>query len=71
MLVVEMLTLAGAVWVVGYVIACAVWPYRRCSRCGGTGKHRSPSGKAWRPCGRCKGAGHRVRAGRRVVEWWR
>jgi hypothetical protein len=50
----DVLALVGAVWVVGYVITCAVWPYRRCGRCEGTGKRRSPSGKAWRPCRRCE-----------------
>lgn len=67
----DTIALVGAVWLACYALACAVWPYRRCSRCGGTGKRRSPSGKAWRPCGRCDGSGHSVRVGRRLVEWWR
>jgi hypothetical protein len=67
----DRLALVGAAWLVFYVLACAVWPYRRCGRCSGAGKRRSPSGKAWRPSGRCDGSGHQVRAGRRLVEWWR
>lgn len=51
-----------------YIAACAFWPFRACRRCSGTGKHRSPSGKAWRPCPRCVGTGRRVRLGRRVYE---
>lgn len=50
----------------GYFVACAVWPYASCVRCDGNGKFRSPSGKAWRNCPRCKGTGRRVRYGRRI-----
>ncbi len=60
----------GAIWLVGYLVACAVWPYRRCGRCSGTGKRRSPMGTAWRPCGRCGGDGTSIRAGRQMAEWW-
>jgi hypothetical protein len=68
---VSVVALVGLIWVAGYLLACAVWPYRGCVRCSGTGKRRSPTGKAWRPCGRCDGSGRRIRAGRRCVEWWR
>lgn len=54
-----------------YVAACAFWPFAACRRCSGTGKRRSPSGKAWRPCGRCTGTGRQVRVGRRVAELFR
>lgn len=54
-----------------YVAACAWWPFAACRRCEGTGKRRSPTGKAWRPCGRCGGNGRRVRAGRHVYEAFR
>jgi hypothetical protein len=64
------LCLVAAVWLVGYLIACAVWPYRRCGRCQGTGRRRSPSGRAWRPCRRCEGRGHAIRAGRYLAEWF-
>jgi hypothetical protein len=62
--------LVAAGWTVGYIIACAVWPYRRCGRCRGVGRLHSPSGRAWRPCRRCGGEGHTVRAGRGFVEWF-
>lgn len=52
----------------GYVVACAIWPFAACRWCSGTGKRRSPTGKAWRPCGRCGGKGRRVRLGRRIFE---
>jgi hypothetical protein len=51
-----------------YVGACAWWPFAACRWCRGTGKKRSLSGKAWRPCRRCGGNGTRVRFGRRVYE---
>ncbi|MGH3099277.1 MAG: hypothetical protein ACRDMV_25130 [Streptosporangiales bacterium] len=60
------LVLGGLVVTVGYLAACAVWPFARCWRCGGSGKFRSPSGRAWRRCRRCRGTGRRVRYGRRV-----
>lgn len=51
-----------------YLLACAVWPFAACRWCSGSGKKRSPSGKAWRSCGRCDGSGKRVRFGRRIYE---
>lgn len=58
-------------WAVFYLAACTWWPFKACPRCTGSGKKRSPSGKAWRPCRRCKGSGARLRAGRRAVNWIR
>jgi hypothetical protein len=55
----------------GYVIACAAWPFGSCRRCGGAGKRRSPSGRAWRYCHRCKGTGGRLRIGRRAWNYFR
>lgn len=52
----------------GYLAACAWWPYTAHRGCGGTGKRRSPTRRAWRPCRRCNGTGRRVRLGRRVYE---
>lgn len=52
--------------VVGYAVTCWLWPYTACGRCGGSGKARSPSGKAFRDCRRCRGSGRRVRLGRRL-----
>ncbi|MEW2357897.1 hypothetical protein [Spirillospora sp. NPDC029432] len=60
LLVIALLALAG------YAIACALWPFRACTRCDGTGKFRSPSGRAWRYCGRCSGKGAQLRLGRRI-----
>jgi hypothetical protein len=57
----------GAVAV--YAIACFVWPFTDCGKCGGGGRFRSPSGKAFRRCRRCKGTGTQVRLGRRLWTW--
>lgn len=59
----------GLGWFGGYVIACAIWPFGSCGKCGGGGRFLSPSGRAWRHCRRCKGSGARVRLGRRVWTW--
>lgn len=64
----DTLSVLALLGVAGYVIACAVWPFTGCRRCSGTGKRRSPSGRAWRPCGRCDGSGRRVRFGRYLFE---
>lgn len=53
-------------WVLGYAVACRVWPYAACRKCDGAGRFRSPSGRAWRHCRRCKGSGARVRFGLRI-----
>ena len=54
-----------------YVVACAVWPFAACRKCGGAGRHRSPSGRAWRYCHRCHGTGARLRTGRRIWNYLR
>jgi hypothetical protein len=56
----------GLLALAGYAIACALWPFRACTRCGGSGRFRSPSGRAWRYCGRCSGKGAQLRLGRRI-----
>jgi len=56
----------AAVALAGYVLACWLWPFAAHGRCNGTGKRRSPSGKAWRPCRGCGGSGRKVRLGRRA-----
>lgn len=63
--------LALALVTLCYITACAVWPFAACRRCGGTGKHRSPSGRAWRHCHRCHGTGARLRVGRRAWNRYR
>jgi hypothetical protein len=60
------LFLAALVVTACYLGACAIWPFGACGRCDGNGKIRSPSGRAWRPCPRCKGSGGRLRLGRHV-----
>jgi hypothetical protein len=56
----------GVGWLAAYLLACWVYPYAACPRCKGSGKRRSPSGKAFRDCRRCGGRGRRVRIGRRI-----
>jgi hypothetical protein len=55
----------------GYVVACVVWPFAACRKCGGAGRRRSPSGRAWRYCPRCRGTGARLRTGRRLWNYLR
>jgi DnaJ-class molecular chaperone len=62
-----LLVLAVLLVVAGYGAAYWWWPYTACRRCEGSGKHRSPSGFAWRRCRRCHGTGTRIRLGRRVL----
>lgn len=50
-----------------YVLTCWIWPFAACRRCDGSGKRRSPGGKAWRDCPRCKGTGKRLRYGWRIA----
>lgn len=56
----------GLLWAAYYVVACWLWPFAKCSRCDGTGKRKSPSGKNWGPCRRCKGKAARIRTGRKI-----
>lgn len=62
-----LLVLAAVVWLAGYAAAVRWWPYVACRKCSGASKLRSPSGKAWRICTRCRGTGRRLRLGRRVL----
>lgn len=62
----DVLIPAALLVTLGYVAACAIWPFGACRWCRGTGKFRSPSGRAWRYCRRCRGTGARVRTGRRA-----
>jgi hypothetical protein len=54
-----------------YFAACAVWPFTACRKCGGAGRRRSPSGRAWRYCHHCGGSGARLRTGRRIWNYLR
>lgn len=53
-----------------YAGACASHPFRRCRRCQGHGRTRTPTGRTSRPCRRCRGTGWRLRLGRRAYTWW-
>jgi hypothetical protein len=55
----------GALWAICYVIACAIWPFKPCTRCDGYGKFPSPSGRNWRYCRHCDD-GAVLRIGRRI-----
>ena len=52
--------------VVFYTLACWVKPFGRCSRCKGAGIHQTFLTHRYRPCRLCRGAGLRLRIGRRV-----
>lgn len=60
-------TAAVLLWAAGYLAACWLFPFAACRRCDGSGKKRSPSGRAWRRCKRCKGTGARLRIGRKIT----
>lgn len=61
-----LLAAAAAIVTLGYLAVVAAWPFKGCRRCRGTGKLRSPVGRAIRYCPRCLGSGLRLRAARRV-----
>ena len=61
------LTAAGLCWLAGYAIACTIWPWASCKKCGGAGIRQSPTGRAFRNCPRCKGSPRRLRTGRRIL----
>jgi DnaJ-class molecular chaperone len=65
------LALAGLAGALYHAIACALFPYQACPRCGGSGRRRSPSGKHFGDCRRCKGTGRKLRSGRRFWIWVR
>ena len=50
-----------------YALGCWLWPFGACRRCHGTGKRRSPFGRAFGLCRRCHGDGRRLRIGRRII----
>ena len=50
-----------------YGIGCSFWPFGNCRKCSGTGKRRSPFGRAFGFCRRCHGDGRRLRIGRRII----
>lgn len=64
---VAVLIVVTVLWFLGYLITCVLWPFAACRKCKGSGRFRSPSGRAWRSCRKCKGSGARLRTGRRVI----
>jgi hypothetical protein len=60
-------TAMAVVAVCWYPVSCAFHPYRDCGVCSGTGSHRRHDDRSLsRPCWWCKGAGKRLRWGRRL-----
>jgi hypothetical protein len=56
----------------GYLLACWLYPFGPCRRCGGSGKRRSPfGGRSFGLCRRCDGSGRRLRIGRHVLNYLR
>ena len=62
-----LLCLAAVLLTLGYALGCWIWPFGACRRCHGTGKRRSPFGRAFGLCRRCGGDGRRLRVGRRIL----
>jgi hypothetical protein len=58
-----LIVLAGVV----YLVMCAVFPYKNCRRCGGSGRHRSAFFGGWRPCPTCNATGYRRRLLLRLI----
>lgn len=50
-----------------YLLACLVFPFRKCRACKGMGRFMSGLFGGIRLCPRCDGTGLRLRAGRRVL----
>lgn len=63
-------TATAVVLAAGYMLACWIWPFASCFGCSGDGKRRSPTGRSWRRCKRCRGTGERLRVGRRLWNAW-
>ncbi len=61
------LILATVIATLCYALGCWLWPFGACRRCKGSGKRRSPFGRAFGLCRRCHGDGRRLRTGRRVI----
>jgi hypothetical protein len=59
-------SLAAVGYAAYYLLACAAFPFGNCRLCRGSGKRRSPTGRAFRWCRWCHGTGYRLRIGRRV-----
>lgn len=67
----QLLVVAGAVAALWYGVACWWFPFTNCWCCRGGGKHRSRSGRTFRPCRVCGGRGAYFRVGARAWHWFR
>ena len=57
------LILAAVLYGIGYKVSIRLHPYRRCRRCGESGKHRGAVFiRSFRACRRCGGTGQQLRA---------
>jgi hypothetical protein len=56
-----------ALLVGGYLLACVLFPFRKCRSCKGMGRFTSGMFGGIRLCRTCDGTGLRLRAGRRVL----
>ena len=64
------MALAGAGWLLWYAFACWRWPFRSCPKCKGLGRIHAPSGKTFRMCKWCGGSARRLRAARRIYNYF-
>jgi hypothetical protein len=62
-----LLLITALMLTLGYGLGCWLWPFGACLKCHGSGKRRSPFGRAFGLCRRCGGDGRRLRIGRRVI----
>jgi hypothetical protein len=65
--VIGLLFITLALLTLGYGLGCWLWPFAACTRCHGSGKRRSPFGRAFGDCRRCNGSGRSLRIGRRII----
>ena len=54
-----------------YLVFCWFRPFGTCRKCHGSGKRRSPFGRAFGLCRRCGGDRQRLRIGRRIINSFR
>ena len=64
-------TIAAIGYAAYYSLACWIFPFTNCAKCKGDGKLRSPSGRTFKLCRRCKATGRRLRVGRVIWNWIR
>jgi hypothetical protein len=63
------LTLTATTLTAGYALLCWILPFGRCWRCKSTGTYARLITRRLRPCRRCRGAGQRLRYGRRAFNY--